>query len=121
MLYRLLIALILIIILMSTGGLDSAGIKSMKSSVVDKEIEATTAVLDKAIIAWYTSHGGEVPDALDKNVLVIMGLENADLSSFTYTKVADNQFTLTAKLSDDSRINSPNSNKPLVEVEPDGN
>lgn len=121
MLYRLLIALILIIILMSTGGLNGTGIKSMKSNVSDKEIEATIAVLDKAIIAWYTNHSGELPASLDKSVLEIMGLNNLDLTNYTYTKIADNQFNLTAKLSDDSSLSSPHSQKTLVEVEINGN
>ena len=54
-------------------------------------------------------------------MIQIMGLEDMDVSMFTYKKTADDQFTLTAKLSNKKTLTSPNSNKSLPALETYGN
>ena len=90
----------LAILIMFLGGVGAAGsITGLKTAISDKQLTSTSAVLDKAIVRWYTSHDYELPAALDANILSVMGLRDIDLSKFTYTKLADNKFRLIATLS----------------------
>lgn len=116
MLVRLMLAMALIIMLFGYSGMDGFSISSFKSSASDKILEANTSILDKAIISWYCNHSGVVPDHIDTNVIKIMGLEDMDVSNLTYTKVADNKFTLAATLSNKSKLYSTNSNKDLPDL-----
>ena len=50
------------------------------------------------------------------NVIKIMGLEDMDVYNLTYTKIADNKFTLAATLSNKSKLYSANSNKDLPDL-----
>lgn len=116
MLVRVMLAMALIIMLFGYSGMNGFSIGSFKSASSDKILEANTSILDKAIISWYCNHSGVVPDHIDTNVIKIMGLEDMDVSNLTYTKVADNKFTLAATLSNKSKLYSANSNKELPDL-----
>lgn len=115
MLIRVILALALAVMLFSGSGLSGFSIASFKSSISDKELETSTAILDKAIISWYTNHSGVIPDNISADMIKIMGLEDMDVSKFTYNKLAANRFTLTVQLSDKT-LSSANSNKDLPEL-----
>ena len=121
MFIRVILALALAIMLFSGSGLSGFGISSFKSSISDKELETSTAILDKAIISWYTNHSGVVPDVISADMIKIMGLEDMDVSKFTYTKLADNKFSLVVQLSGNRTLSSANSNKDLPELASYGN
>lgn len=121
MFVRILLAMALAVMLFAGSGIDGFSIKSLRSSISDKEIETNTTILDSAIVSWYCHHSGVVPENLSSDMIKIMGLEDMDVSMFTYQKVADDQFTLTAKLSNKKTLTSPNSNKALPALETYGN
>lgn len=118
------IILALAIACMFMGGIGAAGgITGLKTAIADKQIVSNSAMLDKAIINWYTSHDYELPESLSKDMLAIMGLHDIDLSQFTYTKLSDNKFRLVANLSGKKKENSVNSDrdlplKPAVDAPP---
>lgn len=118
------IILALAIACMFMGGIGAAGgIAGLKTAIADKQIVSNSAMLDKAIINWYTSHDYELPESLSKDMLAIMGLHDIDLSKFTYTKLSDNKFRLVANLSGKKKENSVNSDrdlplKPAVDAPP---
>lgn len=118
------IILALAIACMFMGGIGAAGgITGLKTAIADKQIVSNGAMLDKAIINWYTSHDYELPESLSKNMLAIMGLHDIDLSKFTYIKLSDNKFRLVANLSGKKKENSVNSDrdlplKPAVDAPP---
>lgn len=118
------IILALAIACMFMGGIGAAGgITGLKTAIADKQIVSNSAMLDKAIINWYTSHDYELPESLSKDMLAIMGLYDIDLSKFTYTKLSDNKFRLVANLSGKKKENSVNSDrdlplKPAVDAPP---
>ena len=118
------IILALAIACMFMGGIGAAGgITGLKTAIADKQIVSNSAMLDKAIINWYTSHDYELPESLNKDMLAIMGLHDIDLSKFTYTKLSDNKFRLVANLSGKKKENSVNSDrdlplKPAVDAPP---
>lgn len=116
MLVRLMLAMALVIMLFGYSGMNGFSIGSFKSSASDKILESNTAILDKAIVSWYCNHSGVVPDHLDVNVIKMMGLEDMDVNNLTYTKIADNKFTLAATLSNKSKLYSANSNKDLPDL-----
>lgn len=114
------IILALAIACMFIGGLGAAGgITGLKTAIADKQIISNSAMLDKAIVNWYTAHDYELPESLSKDMLAIMGLYDIDLSKFTYTKLSDNKFRLIATLSDKKTTVSVNSDRdlPLKPVE----
>lgn len=104
-------------ILLVMLGLPNVGSDSMSDSISDKTTETVLAIVDNSIVAYYVNHSGLLPDALNEQTKAVMGLEDVDLSAFTYIKVDDNTFRLTARLSD-STATSVNSDKELIEVEP---
>lgn len=107
------IILALVIVVMFLGGIGAAGsITGLKTAIADKQLTTSSALLDKAIVNWYTTHDYELPASLSQEMLNIMGLHDIDLSKFTYTKLADNKFRLVAALSGKSE-NSINSDKEL--------
>lgn len=118
------IILALAIACMFMGGIGAAGgITGLKTAIADKQIVSNSAMLDKAIINWYTSHDYELPESLSKDMLAIMGLHDIDLSKFTYTKLSDNKFRLVANLSGKKTETSVNSDrdlplKPAVDAPP---
>lgn len=122
MLVRIILALAIACMFM--GGIGAAGgITGLKTAIADKQIVSDSAMLDKAIINWYTSHDYELPESLSKDMLAIMGLHDIDLSKFTYTKLSDNKFRLVANLSGKKKENSVNSDrdlplKPAVDAPP---
>lgn len=108
------IILALAIACMFMGGIGAAGgITGLKTAIADKQIVSNSAMLDKAIINWYTSHDYELPESLSKDMLDIMGLYDIDLSKFTYTKLSDNKFRLVANLSGKKTETSVNSDRAL--------
>lgn len=108
------IILALAIACMFMGGIGAAGgITGLKTAIADKQIVSNSAMLDKAIVNWYTSHDYELPESLSKDMLAIMGLYDIDLSKFTYTKLSDNKFRLVANLSGKKTETSINSNRDL--------
>lgn len=118
------IILALAIACMFMGGIGAAGgITGLKTAIADKQIVSNSAMLDKAIINWYTSHDYELPESLSKDMLAIMGLHDIDLSKFTYTKLSNNKFRLVANLSGKKTETSVNSDrdlplKPAVDAPP---
>jgi hypothetical protein len=58
-----------------------------------------------------------LPTELDGDVRLIMGLENIDMTPFTYVKVDDNTFRLQGRLSSGS-IQSANSGMELIKINP---
>ena len=114
MLIKLLIAIA--VILMMAGPLPMKS-QSMKASITDKEVETMITILDKSIVSYYISHAGNLPSALDQNALVIMGLENIDMSPFSYVKVDANTFRLQGRLSS-GNILSANSGTELITINP---
>lgn len=112
MLIKLLIALIITITMLSyTGGFSS---HTMKNSVNDHTITTNSTILDNAIVAYYCNHHGALPDKLDADTLIVMGMEDIDLSKFTYTKISNRQFRLVSKLSNGKTSISAHSNIDLV-------
>lgn len=108
------IILALAIACMFMGGIGAAGgITGLKTAIADKQTVSNSAMLDKAIINWYTAHDYELPESLSKEMLAIMGLRDIDLSKFTYTKLSDNKFRLVANLSGKKTETSVNSNRDL--------
>lgn len=108
------IILALAIACMFMGGIGAAGgITGLKTAIADKQIVSNSAMLDKAIVNWYTSHDYELPESLSKDMLAIMGLHDIDLSKFTYTKLSDNKFRLVANLSGKKTETSVNSDRDL--------
>lgn len=108
------IILALAIACMFMGGIGAAGgITGLKTAIADKQTVSNSAMLDKAIVNWYTSHDYELPESLSNDMLAIMGLHDIDLSKFTYTKLSDNKFRLIAKLSGKKTETSINSNRDL--------
>ena len=92
---------------------------NFKNSVSDKEIETMSVILDRSIVSYYTNHFGELPPALNDDVIKIMGLEDmVDLDYFTYTRTSDNTFRLEAKLST-GNVQSAHSGEALVIIEPE--
>ena len=118
------IILALAIACMFMGGIGAAGgITGLKTAIAYKQIVSNSAMLDKAIVNWYTSHDYELPESLSKDMLAIMGLHDIDLSKFTYTKLSDNKFRLVANLSGKKTETSVNSDrdlplKPAVDAPP---
>lgn len=118
MLIKLLIALIITITMFSyTGG---SGSNTMKNSVNDHTITTNSTILDNAIVAYYCNHHGALPDKLDTDTLIVMGMEDMDLSSFTYNKISNRRFRLVSKLSNGKTSISAHSNIDLV-VSPEVN
>ena len=117
MLIRIILALVIACMFMGLGATGS--ITGLKTAIADKQIVSNSAMLDKAIVNWYTSHDYELPESLSKDMLDIMGLYDIDLSKFTYTKLSDNKFRLVAKLSGKKTEASVNSDRdlPLKPVE----
>lgn len=112
MLIRIILALVIACMFM--GGLGAAGgITGLKTAIADKQTVSNSAMLDKAIVNWYTAHDYELPESLSKEMLTIMGLHDIDLSKFTYTKLSDNKFRLVANLSGKKTETSINSNRDL--------
>lgn len=108
------IILALAIACMFMGGIGAAGgITGLKTAIADKQTVSNSAMLDKAIVNWYTAHDYELPESLSKEMLAIMGLHDIDLSKFTYTKLSDNKFRLVANLSGKKTETSINSNRDL--------
>lgn len=114
MLIKLLVAIA--VILMMTGPLPMKS-QSLKASIADKEVETMITILDKSIVSYYVSHAGMLPTEIDEDVRLIMGLENIDMTPFTYVKVDDNTFRLQGRLSSGS-IQSANSGVELIEINP---
>ena len=111
MLIKIILALAIAVMFM--GGIGAAGgITGFKTAIADKQLTSSSALLDKAIVNWYTTHDYELPDSITQDMLNIMGLHDIDLSKFTYTKLADNKFRLVAALST-KRENSINSDREL--------
>lgn len=114
MFFRAMIILFLVTLLV--GGNTSGISRSFKTSINDKELQSMSIVLDNAILNYYTNHS-ELPEYIDNNILHIMGLSDYDLSKFTYQKLADNKFMLTAELSNQETWISSYSNKDLPKIE----
>lgn len=110
MLIKFMIALVIGFILTSYPEISS---KSIRNSISDQTIETNAVILDNAIVAYYCNHHGTLPNALNKDFLVVMGLEDMDISNYTYSKTSDRQFILTAKLSK-STLTTTHSNQNLV-------
>ena len=112
MIIKLLLALAICLAMFSyTGGINS---HTMKNSVNDHTIITNSVILDNAIVAYYCNHHGALPDKLDADTLIVMGMEDIDLSNFTYTKVSNRQFKLVSKLSNGKTSVSAHSNIDLV-------
>lgn len=111
---KFVIALAILLIML---GSPHFGSDSMADSISDKSTETILAIVDNSIVAYYVNHSGSLPVALDEQTKAVMGLEQVDLAPFTYVKVDDNTFRLTARLSD-STLTSVNSDKELIEIEP---
>lgn len=114
MLIKLLVAIAILLVMAGPMPISS---QSMKDSITDKEIETLITIIDKSIVSYYISHAGNLPSALDQNALVIMGLENIDMSPFSYVKVDANTFRLQGRLSS-GNILSANSGTELITINP---
>lgn len=96
-------------------------------------------MLDSKIVEYYLNHAdsdsvkvssessglnrvdvvyGILPDSLNKNVLLSMGLDDIDASVFTYKKIDENRFLLTyTKKGDGVVVKSKSSDKPLSRIQ----
>lgn len=110
MLIKLLIALAIGSIMLSYNG---SGTTNIKNSVSDTFLTSNSVMLDKAIVSYYCNHHGSLPDKLDADTLIVMGMQDMDLSKFKYTKVSDRQFKLEITLSNSKTITSAHSNTEL--------
>lgn len=117
MLAKSIVALFIISVISLTASLSPRGLGSLAR---DKHRELTLALMDKKIVAWYASHGGELPDAVNNTLsaaqLESMGASFLELQDITYTKEADNVFSLNAILEDGTVISSVNSGRPLLGI-----
>ena len=114
---KFLVAMAIILVMAGPVPLKS---QSMPNSVSDREITTLLSIVDKSVVSYYVSHFGTLPDTLGTNERIVMGLQNMDMTPFTYVKVDDNTFRLTANLSTGT-ITSVNSNTELITIEPDTN
>lgn len=110
MLIRLLLSLSLILILSGVGRIGSPGVRD---SVLDKQAESRLAVLDAAVVMYYRYHSGQLPSSLDSDTLAVMGLEQDDAESITYTRLADRRFRLRAVLKKGGTLDSAHSDMEL--------
>lgn len=111
---KLLISLAIVLVMAGPLPINSP---SIRNSVTDKEVETLTTVIDKSVVSYYVNHAGTLPDALDENVMLIMGLDGIDMDSFTYVKVDDDTFRLIGHLTS-GNVMSANSGIDLMEIEP---
>ena len=112
--YKYVIVLFLISMLVFGG---SSGISpSFRKSVDDNNVKSMSVVLDTAILNYYRNHG-ELPAQIDDDTLYIMGLSTYDLTDFTYQKLSDRRYSLTAALSNNLIWRSSYSNIDLPEIE----
>lgn len=107
--------IILFLVTLLVGGNTYGISRSFKTTINDNEIQSMSIILDTAILKYYNTHS-ELPENIDANILHNMGLSDYNWSNFTYQKLSDNKFILTAELSDQIWISSY-SNKELPEIE----
>lgn len=111
------VVIILLLVAFIVGGNTSGISRSFNTTVNDKELQSMSIILDSAILKYYNNHS-ELPEYIDENILHSMGLDDYDWSKFTYQKVSENQFILTAELSNGTWISSySNKNLPEIELE----
>ena len=112
---------------------------SLNSSVLDNNNIRIMSMLDSKIVEYYLNHAdsdsvkvssessglnrvdvvyGILPDSLNKDVLLSMGLDDIDISVFTYKKIDENRFLLTyTKKGDGVVVKSKSSDKPLSRIQ----
>lgn len=75
-------------------GINNINSKQMQTAVTEKEREVSMAMLKRGLASYYYSHSSTYPDAVNRDVLRIMGLEGLDVTGFNYTLNADGTYTL---------------------------
>lgn len=117
MLAKSIVALFIISVISLTATLSPRGLGDL---VKDKGKELTLSLLDKKIVSWYASHGGDVPESTDNRLsqeqLEAMNSRFLDIQDIIYIKQAPNLFSLTTNLADGTVISSVNSGKVLLPV-----
>lgn len=103
MLVKILIAMIIMISVLTLGNGNSL---SYKDSLTDKMIGQNAEILDNALINYYITHSGQLPEELTADFYKVMGLEglqyvnndNPDGKTYIiYSKLADSKFKITVK------------------------
>ena len=122
MFLKLLVAMILMIVC-ATGVMSP---RFVKNKLEARNINTMSVVLDKAIVDYYRSHGGNFPKAdagcVSVAALKSMGLSSysyyRDSSKFSYSVNGDGTFSLTINPGDgSSSYTTANSNKAITSSE----
>lgn len=82
-----------VIITMFGYGVNNINTQQIKATVIEKEREVTMSMMAHGLSSYYYSHDGEYPDSINKDVLVVMGLQGLDLTGFEYFKNADGTYS----------------------------
>lgn len=85
-------------------GVSNINTNQMKNAVVEREQEVSMSMLQRGLASYYYTHSKTYPDALDKDTLIVMGLENLDISTFSYKLNPSGTYTLTYTKADGSQV-----------------
>lgn len=85
-------------------GVSNINTNQMKNAVVEREQEVSMSMLQRGLASYYYTHSKTYPDALDKDTLIVMGLENLDISTFSYKLNPSGTYTLTYIKADGTEV-----------------
>ena len=85
-------------------GVSNINANQMKNAVVEREQEVSMSMLQRSLASYYYTHSKTYPDALDKDTLIVMGLENLDISTFSYKLNPSGTYTFTYTKADGSQV-----------------
>lgn len=85
-------------------GVSNINTNQMKNAVVEREQEVSMSMLQRGLASYYYTHSKTYPDALDKDTLIVMGLENLDISTFSYKLNPSGTYTLTYTKADGTEV-----------------
>lgn len=110
---------VILLLLVSSAG-PSISSQSLTNSAQDQSRCNMLVALDRAIINYYLNHS-ELPEALDHNTLMVMGLNDLDIDTYSYQKISEHKYSLKANLSNNQHRESAYSNYELPLIEPESN
>lgn len=114
MLIRTVVAILIMILFGMAGNNLKQG--EMRKAVSDQELINMLCIMDNALIQYYTSHGGELPDNLNEETLNMMKLGDYNWEKFTYVKDGK-KYNLSVDMNDGTTKYSGISGKTLNDVQ----